>query len=285
MAERIEQKSLVELLKSTPPGGPYAVSDFTYTDQNNQWSLHHPPIQMYCYSDSCAGYRFFDLTNSSHNQPSTTVQYIFMTYKCRNCRKSPKTFALRAMSIDPNSPSIVVKMGEFPFYGSQISTKLLSLLNNDKEYFLQGNRAENAGFGIGAFSYYKKIVENQKERLIREIAKVAKQLGADEQTLLKFEKAATEPHFDKAVAEINGIIPQTLLIHGQNPLYLLRSALSEGVHAQDDTQHLEIATSIRVILTELAERISSALQDNGELSSAVNRLLNSQKKNQQISST
>lgn len=282
MAERIEQKSLVDLLKATAPGGPYAVADFTFIDQNNQWSLNQPSLQMYCYSDSCLGYRFFDLTSSSHTQPSTTVQYIFMTYKCRNCRKSPKTFALRAMSIDSNSPSIVVKMGEFPFYGSQISAKLLSIIGTDKEIFLQGNRAENSGFGMGAFSYYKKVVENQKGKIIKEIAKIARQLGADEQTLLKFEKAETEPQFGQAISEIRSLIPQTLLIHGQNPLNLLHSALSEGVQAQTESEYLEISASVRVILTELAERISFALQDNGELSSAVNRLLNSQRRSQQL---
>lgn len=278
MAEKIEQKSLIDLLKSTPSGGPYAVADFTFVDSNNQWTLNQPPIQMYCYSESCMGYRFFDLNSSNHAHPATTVQYIFMTYKCRNCRRSPKTFALRAMSVEPGSPSVVIKMGEFPFYGSQLSPKLLAFLGADKDFFIQGHRAENCGFGIGAFSYYKKAVENQKANLIREIGKIAKQMGAGEDALQKFAQAENEPQFGQATAEIRNLIPQSLLIHGQNPLNLLYSALSEGVHAQNDAECLEVATSIRVILTEMAERLTSALQDNGELSSAVNRLLNSQKR-------
>lgn len=280
MAERIEQKSLEELLKLTPPGGPYAISDFTYIDENNEWSLSQPALQMYCYSEACAGYRFFDLSSSSHLHPATTVQYIFMTYKCRNCRKSPKTFALRAMSIDSGSPSVVIKMGEFPFYGSQISPKLLALIESARETFLQGHRAENAGFGIGAFSYYKRVVENQRNKFIREIANIAKQSGADEQALRQFEKAGKEIKFNQAIEEIKGLIPHSLLIHGQNPLRLLHNALTEGFHSQTDKECLEIAASIRIILTELAERISSAMQDNGELSSAVNRLLNTQRKSQ-----
>lgn len=278
MAEKIEQKSLIDLLKSTPPGGPYAVSDFTFTDANNQWTLNQPAIQMYCYSESCMGYRFFDLNSSNHIHPATTVQYIFMTYKCRNCRRSPKTFALRSMSVDQGSPSVVIKMGEFPFYGSQLSPKFLTFLGADRDLFIQGHRAETSGFGIGAFSYYKKAVENQKSNLIREIGKIAQQMGADEDTLRKFAQAESEPQFGQATAEIRSLIPQSLLIHGQNPLNLLRSALSEGVQAQSDAECLEVATSIRVIMTELAERLSSALHDNGELSSAVNRLLNSQKR-------
>jgi hypothetical protein len=55
---------------------------------------------------------------------------------------------------------------------------------------------------------------------------------------------------------------------------LLHSALSEGIHAQTDEECLEIATSIRVVLSELADRISIALKDHAELKQAVSRLLN-----------
>jgi hypothetical protein len=280
MAEKIEQKTLAELLKSTPAGGPYAVPDFTLSDSGNQWILNQPALQLYCNSDVCAGYRFFDLSFSNFNQPSTTVQYIFMTYKCRNCRRSPKTFALRAMSIDASSPSIVVKIGEFPFYGSPVSPRLSSFLGQDSEIFLQGQRAENAGFGFGAFSYYRRVVENAKTKFISETARIAQKAGANEEVRAQFEKAEKEPGFGQAIVEIRGMIPPSLLIHGQNPLNLLRSALNEGVQAQTDAECLEIAASIRIILTELAERISAAQEDNGELSGAVNRLLNSQRKPQ-----
>jgi hypothetical protein len=68
-------------------------------------------------------------------------------------------------------------------------------------------------------------------------------------------------------------MPQTLLIQGHNPLTLLHSALSEGLHASSEEQCLEMATSIRVLLTELSERISIALKDEAELQSALKTLL------------
>jgi hypothetical protein len=36
-----------------------------------------------------------------------------------------------------------------------------------------GRRAENQGMGIGAFAYYRRVVENQKNRIIAEIKRVA----------------------------------------------------------------------------------------------------------------
>jgi hypothetical protein len=59
-----------------------------------------------------------------------------------------------------------------------------------------------------------------------------------------------------------------------NPLSLLHTALSEGLHEQHDDVCLELAASIRLVLTELAERMSQVLKDEAELSGAVNKLLN-----------
>ena len=68
--------------------------------------------------------------------------------------------------------------------------------------------------------------------------------------------------------------PESLLINGQNPLKLLHAPRSEGLHDLSDERCLELATSIRVVLTELTDHISRALHDKKELDEAVNRLLN-----------
>jgi hypothetical protein len=82
-------------------------------------------------------------------------------------------------------------------------------------------------------------------------------------------------------------MPQILLINGHNPLTLLHSALSGGLHDQSDEECLALATSIRVIMTELAERLGQALKDEAELNAAVSQLLsaNAQKQRQQTSNS
>src|SRR5260221_2382351 len=81
-----------------------------------------------------------------------------------------------------------------------------------------------------------------------------------------------ENQFSKALESVKNAIPQALLINGHNPLTLLHSALSEGLHAQTDEQCLELAHDVRVILAELAERLGQALKDEAELKQAVSRL-------------
>ena len=135
--------------------------------------------------------------------------------------------------------------------------------------------AQVFGRGIGAFAFYRRVVENQKGSLIGGIARLADRLGVWADTLKRFERAKIETQFSKAIDDIKGAIPQSFLVQGHNPLTLLHSALSQGIHAQSDEECLEIATSIRAVLTELAERISQAPKDEAELKNTITRLLNS----------
>jgi hypothetical protein len=56
-------------------------------------------------------------------------------------------------------------------------------------------------------------------------------------------------------------------------LTLLHGALSAGLHSEDDEECLELAKGIRLLLTDLAERTTQALQKKDEVGAAVTRLL------------
>ena len=147
------------------------------------------------------------------------------------------------------------------------------MVGPDRDAFLKGRRAEIQGLGIGAFAYYRRVVENQKDRLLDQIRQVAEHSRVKPEVLAAIDQAKGETKFSKAVDLVKDAIPESLRIDGHNPLTLLHSALSEGVHAKSDEECLELATSIRVVLQELAERAGIALKDHAELRTAVGRLL------------
>jgi hypothetical protein len=149
----------------------------------------------------------------------------------------------------------------------------LDLLGEDREIFLKGRRAENQGMGIGAFGYYRRVVENQKTRLIDQIIQVANRIGAGQEILTSLEEAKGTWQFSKSLDVLKVKLPEQLMIRGQNPLLLLHGALSGGLHNGSDEKCLELATSIRVLLSELAERIAQALSDEEELKQSVLKLL------------
>lgn len=129
--------------------------------------------------------------------------------------------------------------------------------------------------GIGAFAYYRRVVENQKNRIIVEIAKVATILGSTPEIDALFAAAVTETQFSKSIEMVKDAIPQSLLIKGHNPLTLLHTALSRGLHNPDmtDSHCLALAQSIRTVLADLSERISEALKNTKEVQDALSVLL------------
>lgn len=267
--------TLAEFLESTPPDVQISISDLgeLQTGYNNTWiQIKSPDIQLHCASDVCSGTRIFRCTSGSQTIEDKWKNS-FISYACRNCETKWKTFAVIAKLDAPKSKKgMALKYGEFPPFGPHVPSRVITLIGPDREIFLQGRRAENLGMGIGAFAYYRRVVENQKGRIIRELGKAARQLGISGDVLKRFERAACETQFSKAIEEVKDAIPESLRIRGHNPLTLLHPALSEGLHDKSDADCLELATSIRVVLTELADRISLALKDEAELTSAVTRL-------------
>jgi hypothetical protein len=272
-------KRWTEFLESTPPYTTEVIADLFKQSRSGAGSVHQAinssDVYLHCDNKVCQGSRFFAPTNEPWLRGGWC--YHFLTYVCRNCQRNQRVYAL-ALKIDDQPPGgEAVKLGELPAFGPPTPSRVIALIGPDRDLFLSGRRAENLGFGIGAFAYYRRVVENQKGRIIKEIAKAAERLGAKEDALSELEKAAKETQFSRAVDQIKSGIPTALLIDGHNPLTLLHTALSEGLHEHTEQECLEIAQGIRLVLTELAERISQALKEEAELKKAVSRLLNRKK--------
>jgi hypothetical protein len=236
------------------------------------WVTRTPDVQLHC--ESCGGSRFFQCDDGTVHVQIDSWKFDFLYYSCRNCRKQFKTYAVAIKQKSERSTSaFAVKLGETPPFGPSTPPRVITLIGPDRELFLKGRRAEIRGLGIGAFSYYRRVVENQKGRIIEQIAKVAQKIGAKPDILAEFKAAASETQFSKAIDQIKHGIPEALLIDGHNPLTLLHSALSDGMHDRTDEECLEVAQHVRIVLTELAERLSVALKQDAELADAVTKLL------------
>lgn len=258
---------LATFLESHPPGSSAFISDEKVSIRsagNHHFEL--PELQLHCANAPCAGPRFFK-PNDEHLGPLSR-SVLNATYQCRNCGGSTKVYAL----IYVVSANLLHKLGELPTFGPPLPSRLITMVGPDRELFLRGRRAENIGLGVGAFAYYRRVVEAQWHRLVDQIVKVAEATNASAPMIEVLKKANSETQFKKAVELIKDGIPDSLKMGGQNPLTLLYAALSQGIHDLDDASCLELAGSVRVVLAELAERVGLALKDERELQDAVARL-------------
>lgn len=269
-----EKISLKEFLEKVPPGRHVLVESLVVQvphPNRNVYRLNLPVLELHCTTDSCNGIRFFGVAESPFLDPYNPAD-VFATFRCRNCGESLKTYALRASMNRKDCSGMVRKFGEIPEFGPPTPARVITLIGPDKDFYLKGRRAENQGLGIAAFAYYRRVVENQKNRILDEIIRVGVKIGASKELLDDLNAAKKETQFTRAVEAVKHGIPPVLMINGHNPLTLLHSALSEGMHEHTDDECLQLATSIRVVLSDLAVKLGNALSDQAELNAAVDKL-------------
>lgn len=275
-----EAMPLAEFLESVAPSQMKTVAPIVREVKYPSGGRYHvyltPEIRLHCGNQNCGGMRIFRYRKDDGptvDPRNNSFEFEYMNYICSNCQKTTKTYSL-AMQADIKSNSgQCYKFGELPAYGPPTSSRLISLIGPDREMFLRGRRCEIQGLGIGAFVYYRRVVENQKNRILEKIIEVANMQEAPTQTIAALEDAKKEVQFHKAMQSVKDAIPESLKIRGHNPLTLLHSALSDGLHARDDQTCLGLANAIRVVLAELSDRIGQTLNDTRELNSAISLLM------------
>lgn len=266
--------SFAEFLESVPPNthayiakcGRYFHSP---RDASFVLAFKMPDVQLHCDSNICGGLRIFRGSEGEEIVLAGNFTEIYLRYRCSNCRESAKVFSVAIMPKGSLGEAEAIKFGEHPVFGPPVPSRLLKMIGPDRDEFLKGKRCENQGLGVGAFTYYRRVVENQKSRIFSEIIKVGRKIGISNEKLVVLEAAEKESQISKALDMAKDALPESLLMNGKSPIKLLYAALSEGVHNLSDEQCLEIATSVRVVLAELAEKLSQALKDEAELSKAL----------------
>ncbi|EEF59762.1 hypothetical protein [Pedosphaera parvula] len=275
--------ALKDFLTGSPPGTLCSVR-LTGVAAGISVQFKVPVLNLYCTDEACEDFTQFDPNVSERTVHVNPDADIFISYRCRHCRRSQKTYALRiteaeSFTLNEIVEARILKYGELPEVNLALTSRISKLIGQDRDFFYKGVKAECSGLGIAAFTYYRRVVENQKDRIFDEIIKVCKRLGVTGDIVAELEKAKKETQFTKAVGLIKSELPDSLKIDNHNPLTLLHDALSDSIHNASDEDCLALAQSIRVVLSKLAENLNFALQQKAELMGAVNLLLNRKNKN------
>ncbi|SHN86950.1 hypothetical protein [Bradyrhizobium erythrophlei] len=279
----VEVMTLASFLETKPPGVNIKISDLFSPEIRNTnkyapWQINTPRLTLHCDDTECDGLRHFRFVAGDRQPKDSKRLLTYLTYVCSNCRRSTKVYSLNAAAESENDEvGLCYKYGEMPPFGPSTPPRLLKLFEHNRDLFMKGRRCESQGLGVGAFVYYRRVVEDQRTAIIGEIIRVAKLINAPAETLASLESARKETQFSKSLDMIKDAIPESLRIQGHNPMTLLHDSLSTGLHAQTDVECLEIAQAIRVVLAELAERLTNALKDEAELTKALGKLLNKPK--------
>lgn len=289
----MENLTLSDILENKPPGKYNNVQHVITTgyqgtfDDKGYPALQKPPLQLYC--DKCGGTRLFEYNAfpfmyedvEIEGGNDTTYNYVYIEYLCQNCKETIKSYFLLIDSFEENEKSAnIIKVGEYPFYCAIIPPKLITLLQDDKELFIKGVNAESHNLGIAAFTYYRRVVENQKNQLIDKLIKILSLQKTNNEAIETIVAAKKEKSFTKAIEKFKDFIPIQLFIENNNPFTLLHDYLSIGVHRLSDQECLEYAKSIRLVLTEFINRMANILKNDRDLKESVKKLARIKQKNE-----
>ena len=162
----LASQSLIRGLVGSPGNGPPI--------------LYKPEMEFYCPAESCkrvvGAYCQGQVTlHPTHGEPWIDNT---LAYKCYNCHIIIKIFAVRVRTAGQKHPDgEAIKYGEWPPFKMHVPSRVINIFGPDRDLFLKGRQCEMERLGVGAFAYYRQIVEGQKGRLLGEIKKVAQRSG------------------------------------------------------------------------------------------------------------
>lgn len=265
--------SLKDFLENVHPSSTKQVIDlwryYSISGSYREARINAPDLRLHC--DKCGGERTFRAKPDVINHPPK-VSTATLIYTCGDCHEETKSYSLWIEPQDGSSGKLY-KYGERPPFGIPVANRVLRLFGRDAQLMKKGRQCENQGYGVAAFAYYRRVVENHRNDIFDEIIKVCRTVDAPGDLIAELEEAKKEIAFSKSMDKIKSALPQGLLIDGHNPLLALHGALSVGIHDESDDDCLQAASAVRLVLTELVERIALLKQDNKELSSALQLLI------------
>jgi hypothetical protein len=155
------------------------------------------------------------------------------------------------------------KVGQFPALSADIPKELQKSLGEEAiSLYRKALINRNHGFGLGAVAYIRRVVEDKTNELIEVAAKLAESNHVDPKIVESIRAAATERKtYDQKLKIAALVFPDSLRIHGVNPLNELYGLVSEGIHGLSEEECLAVAdetTSVfEFIFTNLRAQIQA----------------------------
>lgn len=268
------------LYKKFSPGWQKFTPFYDHTHiRNNQ--LPKPAIHMWC--EVCKSEQTFNMSNEYYDQhiPSTSKESVHGTvkeirYVCSACDKGLIVFLVYFGYVDKGhdkqTEMYLEKVGQIPAWSIKMDAELESILGQHAEYYKKGLICESQGYGIGAFSYFRRITEDIIDELLNSVEEL---LSGEEK--IKYHEALVEVKKTRVTQEkidlVKDLLPDSLRPNGVNPLSALHSALSEGLHAEGDEECLEYADAIKNTLIFLVNRLVRTKTENLGFSESMKKLL------------
>ncbi len=242
-------------------------------------------INMYC--KICKSVRTFNSLNSFYSpfQKDMSTNYSEINFKeftkrynediivrcayyCASCNDYNRYFLLK---IDKNL-SYVQKIGQYPPWDISIEKELKEILNKCEKYYKNGKICESQSYGIGAFAYYRRIIEEIIDYLLDSIPELME--GRDKEIYEEALKQVKQTkNTSKKIELVYDLLPPVLNPEEFNPLKTIHKKLSGGIHKKSDEDCLIDAEILRESLLFVVKKILVESKEKREFTEKMRKIL------------
>lgn len=275
--QELSKKELKTFLEEAPL---YARKDFKRPSVN--WShLEVQEIEVYCsrckksrpFKDmssrgggSSRSARLEDMASGSALRSGTSN----LAFTCASCREEKILVFVQQTATEDRI--VLMKFGELPRRVLDRDPVLQKFFSDDANEYEKATVCLANGYGVGAFAYYRRIVENNISRLLTLINDEIKATEGDHDQLEAIGALRKDSPMSDKIKVATTALPAFLVPNGLNPLGRLYQVLSGGVHALSDEECLERSVQVKECLKFLVSELASRAEHRKQFAATVSKL-------------
>jgi len=150
------------------------------------------------------------------------------------------------------------KVGQSIAWRINLEKELEKDLGEDAELYKKALILLSQSYGIGACAYLRRIIENQINPLLQILYEMRQHEGAETSELEQIAETMRRKDFTSKVEMAAAILPDSIMIDGDNPVKLMHDRLSVNLHSLPEEEVIPIAralkTTFEYVVVELNRR-------------------------------
>lgn len=194
----------------------------------------------------------------------------YFEFTCVSCREAHREYLVEQILNDEYIR--LQKYGERPRRTLGRDRVLQKFLKDDLDNYEKAIVCISHEYGVAAFAYFRRVVENNINKLLDLVQEDAQSSSAAADTMKAIGELRNDTPMTEKIKIANRALPSHLKPDGLNPLGRLYQVLSEGVHSLSDPECLEKAKATSECLAFLVSELASRKEHRARFKSMVGRL-------------
>ena len=210
---------------------------------------------------------------------SPNISFKIAGYTCVHCRGNSLAviYELLNWSVDQKSLNIpkqwhhtaVRKVGQIPPQEISIPAELSDRLGTTDGHYKKALVSREAGYGIGAMAYLRRVVDEKTDELIDVVVELARTYSVDEKEIGEILAAKTQTRYEDKLNVAAQLIPAAIRPGGVNPLGQLYRLTSEGLHAKTDDECIVIFDDLKADFEYVFRNLHSQAEERRQFAKRV----------------